>query len=106
MRFRCPHCGAFGNVRTSTQQSPTVTYLYVACTDFECGHTWRVDAAASVTISPSAKTRPDILLPISPHVQRGHIAKTLEIAGQGDHRPFGPWIDDMFDCAPHTQPTG
>lgn len=106
MRFRCPHCGAYGNVRTSEPQSATVTYLYVACVDLECGHTWRVDAEAAVTLSPSAKPRADVLIPLSPHVQRGRLTKNLELAREGDHRPFGPWIDDMFDCAPGAQPTG
>lgn len=97
MRFRCPHCGTSSVVRTSEVMSATVTWLYVQCRNVDCGHTWRVDAEAAVTISPSAMPRPDVLLPLSPHVRRGLLSEQLQTARVGQHRPQQPWIDDLFD---------
>lgn len=97
MRFRCPHCGTSSVVRTSETMSATVTWLYVQCRNVDCGHTWRVDAEASLTISPSAMPRPDVLLPLSPHVRRGVLSEQLQTARVGQHRPQQPWIGDLFD---------
>lgn len=97
MRFRCPHCNEFGNVRNSEQQSPTVSYLYVACSNIECGHTWRVDAAASLTLSPSARPRSDVLIPLSPYVRRAGLGLQLEIAPTGQHQGRGPLQLDLMD---------
>ena len=97
MRFRCPHCGTSSVVRTSETMSATVTWLYVQCRNLECGHTWRVDAEAAITISPSAMPRHDVQLPLSPHVRRGLLSVQLQTARVGQHRPQQPWIGDLFD---------
>lgn len=109
MRFRCPHCGAFGNVRTSESMSPTVTWMYCQCTDLECGHAWRVDAEASVTLSPSAKPSPQVNIPLSPHVRRGLLGRMLQLLPTGNHRPLAPVNGDLFDAGgdgPPGRPTG
>lgn len=108
MRLRCPHCGAFGNVRTSETMSPTVTWMYIQCTDLECGHAWRVDAEASVTLSPSARPNVSVYIPLSPHVRRGLLTRLLEVAPVGDHQSKHARNIDLFDddvpaargCAP------
>ena len=95
MRFRCPHCGTRSTVRTSEHMSPTVTWLYVQCRNLECGHTWRVDAEASVTISPSAIPNPTVKMALSQHVYRNRLMFQLETALFGEHVPRGPQQLDL-----------
>lgn len=95
MRFRCPHCGTSSVVRTSQIMSRTLSFLYVQCRNLECGHTWRVDAEASVTISPSAQPNPTVEMPISPYVNRNLLALQLETARVGHHQPPGPHQPDL-----------
>ncbi len=90
MIFRCPHCGTKSRVRNSQLMSPTVTWLYVQCLNLECGHTGRVDAEASVTISPSATPNPTVNMALSRHVHRNLIVFQLDTATVGDHVPHGP----------------
>lgn len=107
MRFRCPHCAAFGTVRTSEPMSPTVTWLYVQCSDLECGHSWRVDAEASVTLSPSAKPNSSVNMPLSPHVRRGVLGRMLELLPTGNHKSLaGPLTADLFEPQPEQRPSG
>lgn len=98
MRFPCPHCNALGRVRTSERMSPTVSWLYLQCTDLECGHAWRVDAEATVTLSPSAKPSSTVVMPLSPHVRRGVLARMLELLPDGNHQPKRPLNRDLFDA--------
>lgn len=95
MRFRCPHCGTRSVVRTSQQMSPTVTWLYVQCRNLDCGHTWRVDAEASVTISPSAQPNPGVKMDLSQHVNRDLLAAQMATARDGDHQPSEPTQPDL-----------
>ena len=115
MRFRCPHCDTLSTVRTSETMSQTVTWFYVACNNINCGHTWRVDAAASVTISPSARPNARVVLPISTHVLRAELARQLERSPTADVDPVGAKPMPLFlaDDAqahhtpePEPQPTG
>lgn len=107
MRFRCPHCDTISTVRTSEAMSPTVTWMYVQCANLNCGHTWRVDAAASVTISPSARPNPRVLLPMSNHVQRTALAHLLERSPSVEVNPVGAQPMPLFDSPePPPQPTG
>ncbi len=101
MRFPCPHCQALGRVRTSERMSPTVSWLYLQCSDLECGHSWRVDAEATVTISPSAKPSPQVNMPLSPHVRRGVLARMLELLPDGNHQARTPQTMDMFELDSH-----
>lgn len=109
MRFRCPHCGTLSVVRTSETMSATLTWLYVQCRNIECGHTWRVDAEASLTISPSAIPHPEVKLPLkrrkrrsvqlplSPSVSRIAPSKRLQTDLIGQRRRQNTWIGDLFD---------
>ncbi|WP_439587684.1 ogr/Delta-like zinc finger family protein [Hydrogenophaga sp.] len=97
MRFPCPHCNAWGRVRTSERMSPTVSWLYLQCTDLECGHSWRVDAEATVTLSPSAKPCSTVTMPLSPHVRRGVLARMLDLLPNGNHTSPQPRNADLFD---------
>jgi len=103
MRLRCPHCNFPSSVRNSEQLSPTVTHLYVDCKNPFCGHAWRVDAVATVTITPSARPCTTVLIPMSPTVRRGTISLHLEIAPTGEDDGMSPLKLDMFEDAPVTQ---
>lgn len=106
MRLRCPHCKKLSTVRTSEPMSDTVTWLYMQCGNLECGHTWRVDAEASVTISPSARPNPTVNIPLSPHIARLSLRDQLDRAPTGDHKLAAPHMP-LFDFnGPDPQPTG
>ncbi|MBX9612450.1 MAG: ogr/Delta-like zinc finger family protein [Burkholderiales bacterium] len=104
MRFRCPHCETISTVRTSETMSPTVTWMYVQCGNLNCGHTWRVDAEASVTISPSARPNPRVVLPLSSHVQRDALRAQMERSPTAVVEPVGAKRMPLFDPPP--LPTG
>lgn len=90
MRLHCPHCLSVATVRTSERMSDTVSWLYVECCNDECGHTWRASANAKVTISPSARPNPSVLLPFSQHVLRETLSKLISDAPVADEDIVGP----------------
>ena len=100
MRLRCPHCDTISSVRTSETMSPTVTWMYVQCGNLECGHSWRVDAEATVTLSPSARPNPRVMLPLSPFVARESIREQMSRAPHGTHEPLGAPAMPLFDSSP------
>lgn len=71
MRFRCPHCDAFGNVQKTVRDevNPLLASFYVRCSNLYCGHTWRMDTQASVTTRPSMTPAPELNLPKSKHLK-------------------------------------
>ena len=99
MRLRCPHCNSLATVRTSERMSDTVSWLYLVCCNAKCGHTWRASAEAKVTISPSARPNPRVLLPFSKHVLREPLAKLISDAPVRDEDIVGP-------AMPLFEPTG
>ena len=103
MRLRCPHCHVPSAVRNSERLSPTVTHLYVECRNPECGHAWRVDAFAAVTITPSARPCTTVLIPYSTSIRRSTAAMHLDIAPSVQDNGAGPLQLDVFeDAAPET----
>lgn len=106
MRLRCPHCNTISTVRTSETMSPTVTWMYVQCGNLECGHSWRVDAEATVTLSPSACPNPRVLMPLSPYVARESIRDQMARAPAGVHQPLGAAPMPLFDSLPPLAPDG
>lgn len=105
MRLRCPHCHTLSTVRTSETLSDTVTWMYLQCNDINCGHTWRVDAAASVTISPSARPNPRVNLPMSQHVARQGLREALDRSPSANIDPVGAHTLPLFGGT-SPQPTG
>lgn len=67
--IRCPHCKARAIARSSRELSATMREIVYVCHDPECGHTYVATLEAVRTLSPSAKPKNDILLPMSPHVR-------------------------------------
>ena len=63
MRLICPHCGCHANTRTSTKMSPLTGHAYYACSNVDCGHTFKAAFEIVGTISPSAMPNPAIVLP-------------------------------------------
>ena len=105
MRFRCPHCGTSSVVRTSMIMSPTVTWLYVQCRRLECGHTWRVDAEATMTISPSAQPNPHVQMLVSQHVRRDLVAIQMANAQTGDPKLPGPQQLELIELQDSDRPS-
>lgn len=64
----CPHCDSKAIARTSRALSPTLRELVYACVDPECGHTYVAQLEVVRTLSPSAKPKKDIRLPIPAHI--------------------------------------
>lgn len=70
MRFTitCPHCDARTVARHSIKLSDTMREITFTCTDLECGHNFIAQLEAVRTLSPSAKPKDSVRLPISQHV--------------------------------------
>jgi hypothetical protein len=58
--------------------SATMREIVYACNDPECGHTYVAQLEAVRTLSPSAKPKNHILLPISQHA-RVRIMEQMEL---------------------------
>lgn len=56
MRVLCPECGEKSRIQKSNRLTNSVSDLYCACSDPECGHTFVMNLSFSHTLSPSAKT--------------------------------------------------
>ena len=80
--YRCPHCKAKAQVRTSKEITPILREISYSCPDPECGHTFVVHAEAVRTLSPSAKPDPLVYLPISEHTRRA-VTEQAAIAQPG-----------------------
>ncbi|WP_425549914.1 ogr/Delta-like zinc finger family protein [Comamonas faecalis] len=52
-------------IRCSSETTPLLRKVYYDCTDAACGYRFLVHAAATRTLSPSAKPDPAIYLPIA-----------------------------------------
>ena len=96
MRLRCPHCGKFGNIRTSVQMTECISNQYVQCENLECGHTWRATTTAELTLSPSSIPNSRVNLPLSTHVQGGLLSEQLG-RPRVDYRPATPLQGDIFE---------
>jgi Ogr/Delta-like zinc finger len=102
MKLRCSHCRSLGTIKTAQALSSTVTRHYVACSNLECGHTWRATTEADLTISPSATPDPSVLLPISSHMRRDLVGAQMRTNNVLEHVPlFTPSSTrDLFDSPP------
>lgn len=78
--IRCPHCDAGATARSSRQLSKTLREIVYQCVDPECGHTYVANLEAVRTLSPSAKPRTEVRLPISPAVLH-RVMQQLELLG-------------------------
>ncbi|MGY5721267.1 ogr/Delta-like zinc finger family protein [Vibrio cincinnatiensis] len=56
MRVICPECGEKARIHKSNRLTNSVSDLYCACSDPECGHTFVMNLSYSHSLSPSAKT--------------------------------------------------
>lgn len=63
----CPHCDSRAIARSSRQLSSTMREITYQCTDVECGHTYIANLEVVRTLSPSAKPKTEVRLPISAH---------------------------------------
>ena len=74
----CPHCEARAIARSSRKLSATMREIVYSCLDPECGHTYVAHLEAVRTLSPSAKPKREIRLPISQHV-RARVMEQMEL---------------------------
>lgn len=98
MRLRCPHCQRLGTIRSSVALSPTITHHYLACSNYECGHTWRASTEADLTLSPSATPDPTVSLPLSTHIRRDVLSHQIRACATREHKPLHtpPVTRDLF----------
>lgn len=76
--IRCPHCDGRAITRSSRELSSTMREIYYLCLDPECGHAFVATLEIVRTLSPSAKPKSEVRLPISPHV-RQRVMEQLEL---------------------------
>ncbi len=63
--IRCPHCESKSIARSSRELSVTLREITFMCLDPECGHTYVANLEVVRTLSPSAKPKQEIHIPIS-----------------------------------------
>lgn len=68
--IRCPHCNSRAIARSSRELSATMREIVFMCIDPECGHTYAANLEVVRTLSPSAKPKKEVRLPISAHVRQ------------------------------------
>lgn len=68
VQIRCPHCESRAIARSSRELSATLREITFICLDPECGHTYVAHLEVVRTLSPSAKPKQEVRLPISPAV--------------------------------------
>ncbi len=61
MQVICPECGAWAKIRKTNRKHRQISDIYCACDDIECGHTFVLNVIFSHTLSPSAKSKKDLL---------------------------------------------
>lgn len=66
----CPHCGAATITRSSRPMSRVCRQANLACTNEECGATYRAYVEVTHIISPPANPDPGIRLTVSPPRKR------------------------------------
>lgn len=79
--MRCPHCEARASIQGSREQSTMVRSLVFACTNCECGHTFTALLSIEHTLSPSAIPKPDVHIPLSPHIRTDILRKQIDMFG-------------------------
>ncbi len=106
MKMRCPHCNSWAFTRSSSQITNTTRESYLACKNFECGHTFSVVSTINRTISPSATPDPTVVLPLSTHIQRHLLQQQLQSMPGADYRPTQAETRamnrDLFEPDPRT----
>lgn len=81
MRLICPHCGARASTRSSTRMSVLTGHAFYACSNVDCGHTFKAAFEIVGTISPSAMPNPAIVLPTCKGVGKNstHMSKSAPL---------------------------
>jgi hypothetical protein len=62
----CPVCNDVAGIRDSDQETALVKALWCACTNVDCGLTFKAQISFVYMLSPSAIERPDLNLPGPP----------------------------------------
>lgn len=79
----CPHCGHRAIVRRSREMSRTMRELTFVCRNLDCNYAWvaTLEAARSLNLPPNPD--PEVMVPMSPHVNRRVQIETLNDPRQG-----------------------
>lgn len=64
LSIKCPHCRSYAATRTSREITAVYREIYLQCSNFECGHTFKAAFHVVGTISPSAMPDPKIAIPM------------------------------------------
>lgn len=82
--MKCPCCGGAAYIRTSKVISPTLSQVYYACGDIECGHTWVTHNEFVKSLSPSAKGPVRLTAPFLRMKPRGPLSPDAPIPAPPD----------------------
>jgi hypothetical protein len=80
----CPHCGTRSIVRRSREMSTTMRELTFVCQNLDCNYAWvsALEAIRSLNLPPVLN--PDVMVPMSPHVDRARQIAALTDPRQGN----------------------
>jgi len=80
VKTKCPHCSSDCVIRDSEQLSDLVRRIKFACTDPDCGHTFKATLEVTHSLSASSKPNPTIRLPFASHVDTTKIVASVQNA--------------------------
>lgn len=80
----CPHCNHTAIVRRSREMSRTMRELTFVCRNLDCNYAWvaTLEAARSLNLPPNPD--PDVVVPMSPHINRQRQIDALNDPRQGN----------------------
>lgn len=78
--FACPHCQAQSTGIKTKVLSELLMEVTYRCSRITCGHVFVANVEAVRTLSPSSFHRPEVQLPLSPHVRRRSLSEMLSSA--------------------------
>ena len=90
---RCPHCRTPGDIRSSSEELPTLSVIYFGCRNPACGFTWRSSLVFDFGLSPSAIPDPALDLPMRT-VARKDALRALADALSPEPDPNQPTLFD------------
>ncbi|MFV0679237.1 ogr/Delta-like zinc finger family protein [Ottowia sp.] len=99
----CPDCGQPLRIRTSHKLGTTMRRLGYDCINVECGATFAATLMLDARLNVPARPSTSVVIPLSPHVNRGRIRAVLDTAPEGDYQPatMPPITAELFDaCGP------
>jgi hypothetical protein len=74
----CPYCGHVAIVRRSREMSRTMRELTFTCRNLDCNYAWVATLEANRSLNLPPDPDPNVMVPLSPHVNRRRHQQVLD----------------------------